>query len=100
MPRGRGTCRIGSPTGRLSQIRERRSGVVQTREPSAAPLAPDAPGPGPKRAPLSTADIRQLIPALGLKEYWYPALEAKAVKGKPVGLKICGVDLVFFRGQQ
>jgi phenylpropionate dioxygenase-like ring-hydroxylating dioxygenase large terminal subunit len=41
--------------------------------------------------------MRQWIPPLGLKEYWYPALEDKKVKGKPVGLTICGIDLVFFR---
>lgn len=44
-------------------------------------------------------DMRQLIPPLGLKEYWYPAVEARKVKNRPVGRKICGVDLVFFRGK-
>ena len=48
---------------------------------------------------LSPADMRSLIPALGLIEYWYPALEDKKVRNKPVGLKICGIDLVFFRGK-
>ncbi len=43
-------------------------------------------------------DIRRLAAPLGLKEYWYPALEATAVKSKPVGLKLLGEDLVFFRG--
>ena len=48
--------------------------------------------------PISASDMRALIPNLGLIEYWYPALEDKKVKNKPVGVKICGVDLVFFRG--
>jgi phenylpropionate dioxygenase-like ring-hydroxylating dioxygenase large terminal subunit len=44
-------------------------------------------------------DIRALIPSDGAKEYWYPALEGSKVKDRPVGLKIVGVDLVFFRGK-
>ncbi|HEY3115758.1 MAG TPA: Rieske 2Fe-2S domain-containing protein [Chloroflexota bacterium] len=60
----------------------------------AAPAAPA------KRPSVSPSDIRQLIPALGLREYWYPALEDKKVKNKPVGVKICGEDLVFFRDTQ
>ena len=48
--------------------------------------------------PISASDMRALIPNLGLIEYWYPALEDKKVKNNPVGVKICGVDLVFFRG--
>jgi phenylpropionate dioxygenase-like ring-hydroxylating dioxygenase large terminal subunit len=39
-----------------------------------------------------------LIPPLGLREYWYPALPAKAVGWKkPVGLRLLGTDVVFFR---
>jgi phenylpropionate dioxygenase-like ring-hydroxylating dioxygenase large terminal subunit len=60
--------------------------------------------PGLARPPAETAvsprDMRQLIPALGLREYWYPALEARRVKNKPVGRTICGVDLVFFNGTE
>jgi phenylpropionate dioxygenase-like ring-hydroxylating dioxygenase large terminal subunit len=44
-------------------------------------------------------DRRNYSPAVGLKEYWYPALRDKEVKGKPVGLKIVGEDVVFFRGK-
>ena len=47
---------------------------------------------------LRPGDIRALIPQLGLTEYWYPALEAKKVRNKPVGLKLLGEELVFFRG--
>ena len=46
----------------------------------------------------AVGDRRRLIPELGLTEYWYPALEDKKVRNKPVGFKVCGVDLVFFRG--
>lgn len=77
--------------------------MVQTRETPIEPAAPDhaptTPSTPAERTFLSPNDIRRLIPPLGLKEYWYPALEAKKVKNKPVGLKICGVDLVFYRGQ-
>ncbi len=51
----------------------------------------------PRQAP-SIQDIRTLLPPQGLPEYWYPALEDKQVKSKPVGLKMLGTDLVFFRG--
>ena len=44
-------------------------------------------------------DVRTLIPPLGLREYWYPAIEDKKVKNKPVGLKLLGDDVVFFRGK-
>jgi len=48
---------------------------------------------------MSASDIRDQIPAAGLTEYWYPALKEKAVGTKPVGLKLLGQDIVFFRGQ-
>jgi nitrite reductase/ring-hydroxylating ferredoxin subunit len=43
-------------------------------------------------------DRRELIPEMGLREYWYPALAQKEVRTKPIGLRICGEDLVFFKG--
>jgi phenylpropionate dioxygenase-like ring-hydroxylating dioxygenase large terminal subunit len=36
-------------------------------------------------------------PRLGFREYWYPALEARRVRGKPVHLQMLGDDLVLFR---
>jgi nitrite reductase/ring-hydroxylating ferredoxin subunit len=36
-------------------------------------------------------------PKLGFREYWYPGLEARQVRGKPVSLKMLGDDLVLFR---
>jgi phenylpropionate dioxygenase-like ring-hydroxylating dioxygenase large terminal subunit len=48
--------------------------------------------------PTSTDDRRSLIPPKGLREYWYPALPAKAIgKKKPVGLKLLGEDVTLFR---
>jgi len=48
--------------------------------------------------PTDPDDRRGAIPALGLREYWYPALPAKDVGArKPVGLKLLGIDLVLFR---
>src|SRR6266516_1423155 len=45
-------------------------------------------------------DIRSLIPKLGLREYWYPALLDKHVgAGKGTFLKLLGDDLVAFRGK-
>jgi phenylpropionate dioxygenase-like ring-hydroxylating dioxygenase large terminal subunit len=54
-------------------------------------------------APASTepaVDLRRLIPKIGLKEYWYPAIPDKEVsEKKPVFLKIVGEDLCLFRGR-
>ena len=51
--------------------------------------------------PTSPDDRRSLIPPLGLREYWYPALPAKDVGWKkPVGLKMLGTELAFFRDKQ
>jgi nitrite reductase/ring-hydroxylating ferredoxin subunit len=36
-------------------------------------------------------------PKLGFREYWYPAVEARRVRGKPVHLQMLGDDLVLFR---
>src|SRR5436309_15549138 len=75
--------------------------MVQIKDKPAAPgREGSASASQPKLPSVSPSDIRQLIPALGLREYWYPALEARKVKNKPVGVKICGEDLVFFRGEQ
>src|SRR5712692_3777920 len=48
----------------------------------------------------SETDLRLLIPKLGLREYWYPAIRDREVGWKkPVFLKILGEDLCLFRGQ-
>ena len=52
-----------------------------------------------RESSAESVDWRKLIPATGLKEYWYPALSDKKVGRKPVGFKICDTDLVFFRGK-
>ncbi len=45
-------------------------------------------------------NLRDQIPASGLKEYWYPAIQAKKVgKKKPVGVRLLGENLVLFRSR-
>ena len=45
-------------------------------------------------------DVRALAAPLGLREYWYPAIQSKKVpKNKPAGLKMLGDQIVFFRGK-
>jgi phenylpropionate dioxygenase-like ring-hydroxylating dioxygenase large terminal subunit len=51
-------------------------------------------------APQKGTDLRALIPQLGLREYWYPAIRDRQVGwGKPVFLKMLGESLCLFRGQ-
>ena len=38
-------------------------------------------------------------PKLGFREYWYPGIEARNVRGKPVSLTMLGEDLVLFRAE-
>src|SRR5436309_2803888 len=45
-------------------------------------------------------DRRALIPPLGLREYWYPALPANKVGKKPIYWVMLGDELVFFRDTQ
>ena len=54
----------------------------------------------PKRASaLNPTEMRDRVPAIGLREYWYPALKAGRVgRRKPVGVKIMGEIVTFFRG--
>jgi len=50
--------------------------------------------------PLGANDLRDKIPVLGLREYWYPAIREKEVGWrKPVFLKMLGDDLCLFRGK-
>jgi nitrite reductase/ring-hydroxylating ferredoxin subunit len=54
-------------------------------------------GNGTQAAPR---DRRDLIPKLGLREYWYPALPQKQVgRKKPVRMKLLGEEITFFRGK-
>jgi phenylpropionate dioxygenase-like ring-hydroxylating dioxygenase large terminal subunit len=54
-------------------------------------------GPGP--VPKLHGDIRHLIPKLGLRNYWYPALKARRVGWRtPVKVSLLGDDICLFRG--
>jgi len=39
------------------------------------------------------------LPALGHRNYWYPIIETRRVKKKPVPISLLGDDLVLFRGK-
>lgn len=55
----------------------------------------------PFKQPTDPQDLRSRIPALGHREYWYPALPVKDVKKKkPSVLRMLGDDLVFFRDKE
>ena len=42
-------------------------------------------------------DTRVGVPALGLREYWYPMIEARRIKAKPVFWVMLGQELALFR---
>jgi phenylpropionate dioxygenase-like ring-hydroxylating dioxygenase large terminal subunit len=47
----------------------------------------------------SQVGVFDLVPTLGYREYWYPAIHDGLVKKKPVSLKMLGEELVFFRDE-
>ncbi len=78
--------------------------MLETEETAAKPSAAAAPAArgsdGEDDLPFGFNDLRDKIPVLGLKEYWYPALQDKRVGWrKPVFLKMLGEDLCLFRGK-
>ena len=55
----------------------------------------------------SQIGVHDLVPKLGYREYWYPAIEAHKVghksfmffgRRKPSGVKMLGEDIVIFEG--
>ncbi len=57
-----------------------------------------APSAAPQAIPKLSGDIRPLIPKLGLRNYWYPAIPAAKVGAKrPVQVQMLGEDLCLFR---
>lgn len=52
----------------------------------------------PPRADPSVRDRRRLVPPLGLREYWYPALPARRVpRRRPLYWRIAGDEIALFR---
>lgn len=68
--------------------------TIPSQRDSVARAQPAEPG----RVPNLAGDIRHMIPKLGLRNYWYPAVPLRRVpKGRPVKVSLLGEDLVFFR---
>lgn len=54
-----------------------------------------------KRLRVNPSDLRERIPELGLKEYWYPAIPLNKVpRHKPTRVKLLGETLAFFWGEK
>ena len=52
------------------------------------------------RTKKSSTDLRDLVPKLGLREYWYPTIRDKDVKAnKPKYVKLLGDNICLFRGK-
>ena len=46
-------------------------------------------------------DIRPLIPKLGLRNYWYPAIAKRKIPTRrPIKVRVMGEDLCFFKGDR
>ena len=41
--------------------------------------------------------VHDFVPELGYREYWYPAVQDRRIRGKPVALVLLGEHIVFFR---
>jgi phenylpropionate dioxygenase-like ring-hydroxylating dioxygenase large terminal subunit len=55
----------------------------------------------PAKSKEGITDRRELIPPLGLREYWYPALPARRVpKKKPLFWQMLGDEITFFRNKE
>ena len=52
------------------------------------------------RTPVAAQDRRELLPVLGFREYWYPAMPVEMVRKKPRPWRMLGTNLVFFRGKE
>ena len=51
------------------------------------------------QVPNLSGDIRHLVPPLGLRNYWYPAiLDRRIPRRRPIHVDIMGEEVVFFRG--
>jgi phenylpropionate dioxygenase-like ring-hydroxylating dioxygenase large terminal subunit len=74
------------------QLRESsRRGVLEPADGRTKPYDLFVPGAD------ENTDTRVGIPALGLREYWYPVIEARKIKAKPVFWVMLGEELVLFR---
>lgn len=63
-----------------------------------APTTTDSDNPNSATQKVFAAGVsRDQIPALGYRNYWYPALASKEVRGKPVQVKLLGSDVALFR---
>ena len=65
--------------------------------PNPAEAAPAPPAPAEGARPHAKPWPRYERAALGLRNYWYPALPSSQVRGKPVGFTILGEELVLVR---
>ena len=41
--------------------------------------------------------VHDFVPELGYREYWYPAVQDRRIRRKPVALVLLGEHIVFFR---
>src|SRR5882672_2494265 len=76
--------------------------TIDDRTLTATPVAPLVkPSAPPESGSRPRLGIRDQMPALGLTEYWYPAVPAAKVgRRKPLRRRLLGQDVVFFRGKK
>ena len=71
---------------------------MPTNTPQPAPhlhvAPPEHPRSGNGAIPKLSRDLRPLIPKLGLRNYWYPAISARQVGArKPVQVRMLGEEI-------
>jgi phenylpropionate dioxygenase-like ring-hydroxylating dioxygenase large terminal subunit len=76
--------------------------TIDDRTLTATPVVPLVkPSAPPESGSRPRLGIRDQMPALGLTEYWYPAVAAAEVgRRKPLRRRLLGQDVVFFRGKE
>ena len=72
--------------------------ISRTEQEAPRPTETYVPNGG--RVPRLSGDIRDLVPKLGLREYWYPVCGAGRIGKKPQRIKMLGEDICVFRGEK
>ena len=84
--------------GAYSRLFERWTERGLARSATRGMVPPAPPQPAPQNSDGHLRDRRKLVPPLGLREYWYPALPARRVpRRRPLYWRMLGDEIALFR---